>query len=93
METPTFRLLYWFNELPQSRFTVRVPISLDTRSVKRNRIKRLIHESLSHLLYHVAAGYDIVIQAKKIITGAKQGDIEVEIQNILHQANLIKDQR
>lgn len=48
-----------------SRFAVIVPMSVDKRATARNRIRRLVRESVRLLLPKIASGWDGVFMMKK----------------------------
>jgi ribonuclease P protein component len=48
------------NSLPRCRWGLSVPRRVGT-AVKRNRVKRLMRESIRHIQHEVPSGYDIVI--------------------------------
>jgi len=59
-----------------SRFLIIVPISISKQAVVRNRMKRLIRESIRHLIPTFSSLFDCIIVAKKPIVGKTQQEIE-----------------
>lgn len=53
------------NNLPVSRFAFAVPISVDKRAVGRNRMRRLIRESVRLRLPQIRSGWDGVFFVRK----------------------------
>jgi len=64
---------------PLSRFAVVVPKKVAKRAVDRNRMKRLVSESLHHLLPTIKPGIDCIIIAKTNFADTKQQDIKNEL--------------
>ncbi len=59
------QLIYIQNTLPISRFAFIVPVSVDKRAVGRNRLRRLVRESVRLALPDVTPGWDGVFIVKK----------------------------
>ncbi len=53
------------NSLPVSRFAFVVPVSVDKRAVVRNRLRRLVRESVRLALPKIAHGWDGVFFVRK----------------------------
>jgi ribonuclease P protein component len=77
------------NSLPFSRFSVIVPISVSKKSSQRNRIKRLIRESLRKKLVKIKPGIDGILMANPKILGRGYWEIDEEIKKILIEAKII----
>ncbi len=85
-----FSFVFLPNALPISRFAVIVSKKIFPRAVDRNRTKRLMRESLRHLLPHIAPGYDgIVTIVKKPIDKLAFKDVSVEVEALLRQSRLL----
>ncbi|MBI3576969.1 ribonuclease P protein component [Candidatus Gottesmanbacteria bacterium] len=82
------QLVFLKNSLGISRFAVIVSKSIDKRATARNRIKRLIRESIRHLLPQIASGWDCVIAARTNMSEHKQGEVENIIKDLLMKARL-----
>lgn len=65
------------------RCAIVVPMRVDKRATARNRIRRLISESVRHLLPRLSQGYDVVIQVKRRLP-----DTQTEVDSIV--ADLLK---
>ncbi len=76
------------NKTTTSRFAVIVSLKRDKRAVKRNRMRRLIHESIHHLLPTIAGGWDCVVIVQKNIAGYRQIDMETAMRLFLNKAGL-----
>lgn len=74
-----------------TRFALVVSKKLDKRATKRNRTKRLLREALRMLLPQFQPGYDVVVYAKKILWEEKVSDIRSEVEKLLKQAGLVKE--
>jgi len=77
-------LIISHNALPISRFAVQVGVKIAKRAVKRNRMKRLIRESIRHLIPTIKPGLDSIIIAQKNFAENKQQIIEDELVKILN---------
>lgn len=64
------------NNVSVSRFAVIVSNKIDKRATVRNRIKRIVRESLRHLTSRIAPATDCVVLVRSNISGKKQGDVE-----------------
>lgn len=77
------------NEMENTRFAVAAGRSLG-KAVQRNRAKRIIRESLRPLLPRIAAGWDIVILARKPIGEASYHPVQAALTTLLSRANLLE---
>ena len=68
---------------PVSRFAFVVSKKVAKRAVDRNRMKRLMRESVHHLLPAIQPGYDIVFAAKKNFALKSEIDIEHSLEILL----------
>jgi len=60
------------------------------KSVKRNRVKRLIRESFRLSQKQIMPGYDIVVVAKPSAYGLKCQQAQLELLSLLHRAGILK---
>jgi ribonuclease P protein component len=67
-----------------SRVTIIVSKKIDSRAVYRNRIKRLIRESVRHLSPTGLGGICIV---RKNIAHYSQKEVEIMLGGLLHETN------
>jgi ribonuclease P protein component len=89
----TYRSIFLFlkltrNNLPISRFSVIVPVSLSKKTTKRNKIKRQIRESLRKKLPKISPGIDGILMA---LPGAIERDyreIEKEVDKLIEISSL-----
>jgi ribonuclease P protein component len=71
-----------------SRFAFIVSTKVDKRATVRNRVKRLMSESIRHLGSTVKAGFDCIVVARKESVGADQGEIEKRVTELLKRADV-----
>lgn len=60
-------------------------------AVQRNRAKRLIRAAISSFLPELTPGYQLLILARAPINRAVYGDVQREIGELLHRADLLKE--
>ena len=70
------------------RCTIVVPTSTDKRAVVRNRIKRLISESMARLSPELSSGTDIVFLVKKGFHYESQKYVNEQVHSLLRSAGL-----
>lgn len=87
--SPFFTLLIKLSSQKNPRFTIVVPKSLDKRSTKRNRTKRIISAVLLSNLSAVTGDKDVLIKAKKIITEDIETKANRELLELLRRAGLM----
>lgn len=65
------------------RFAFVTGVKVSKKAVERNRVKRLLRESVHHLLPSLASGYDVVIVAKRELVGKTQNEVEMNLREAL----------
>ncbi|MFC1646789.1 ribonuclease P protein component [Patescibacteria group bacterium] len=80
---------YVKKNLSAPRLAIRVPLSTSKKAVVRNRIKRLLRESIRILIDRLK-GADIVIVVKKDISKSKQRDVQKIIIKLFEKAGIFK---
>lgn len=70
------------------RFAFIVSTKVDKRAVVRNRIRRLMSESVRHQLDNIASDTDGVFIGSKSLIGLTQEQVNIRIQDLLYQAGL-----
>lgn len=85
-----FQLSFTKNTLGVSRFAVIVSNKIDKRATARNRIKRLVRESVRHLLPMVQPGWDSVIIARTQTDEEKQKRVEEILQQVFFTAKILQ---
>jgi len=83
MHTPELTLIIMQTKEPVSRFGFVVSKKTAKRAVDRNRIKRILRESIHHLLPTIPTGLDCVFIAKQNFAEKHTTEIEPEIKNLL----------
>lgn len=71
-----------------SRFAFVVPVSVDKRAVGRNRLKRLVRESVRLALPTPAPGWDGVFMVRRGL-GSEFTVVDLKIRGILHQSGML----
>ena len=74
LASPELVLIYQKNTTDTPRFAVIVPKSVDKRAVGRNRIKRLVRESLHKLLREISTGVDGVFIVRKKFNSLEEAE-------------------
>lgn len=82
-ETPLLKIYYELNN--NSKFTVICPKKVCKKAVERNKIKRLIRETLRKKLDKEELKINAVILAKKEIVGQKQNKIEKSLESLFNK--------
>ncbi|MBU1326550.1 ribonuclease P protein component [Patescibacteria group bacterium] len=86
----TMRLVFRKNDLPLSRFAVVVSTKIDKRATVRNRIKRLIRESVRLLMPEITRGVDCVLCAQGRWGQVSQRTVEGNVRELLVKAGALK---
>lgn len=71
------------NTVSISRFGFVVSTRMDKRAVYRNRLKRLLRESVHHILPRIAKGWDVIISAR---SKPQEYMTQSEVEKIILQA-------
>jgi ribonuclease P protein component len=77
------------NEMDQSRFGISAGRSIGN-AVQRNRAKRILREAIRPLIPGIAAGWDLVILARKPMAKASFDEIGTALTSLLTQAQLLE---
>lgn len=78
------------NSLNLSRFTVVVPKKNFKKATQRNKIKRLIRESLRKKLLRIKKGFDGIFIATSLTLNKDYQEIEKEVEKLLRFANILE---
>lgn len=81
----SFQLIMQKNEVNVSRFAFIVSTKIDKRATQRNRIRRILSESVRHLLPTLKEHNDFIVIARKNIATMKQADVEVWVAQLLRK--------
>ena len=72
-----------------ARFGIVVSKHVSRRAVDRNRIKRLIRESIMSVMNKVSNGYDVVIIARQNIINWDFNEVNNDLINVFQKARII----
>ncbi len=79
------------NNTPLSRFGFIVSTKVDKRATTRNRLKRLLRESVHHLLAELPKGWDVVVSTRsKPHEDMNQSDVEKILRQALQNAGVLR---
>jgi ribonuclease P protein component len=70
--------------LGRPRFAFIVSTKVDKRATRRNRMKRLLSESVAHLIPRIIGSSDYIFIAKKDVSETTQAEIEAMIAQLLN---------
>lgn len=73
-----------------SRFGFIVSTKISKRAVIRNRVRRLLRESVQNSLQQTNPGYDCVFLAKTNLVGKRYDEVLGEVEEILKKSGLYK---
>lgn len=86
--SPMVQLIYGKNNLPVSRFAFIVSTKIDKRATARNRIRRLLSESVRLLLPSLAPEYDVLFIVRQKNRDERIGEVKQSVENLLRTAGL-----
>jgi len=82
-------LFYRKNHLPYNRIAYLASKKVGN-SVKRNRARRLMKESVRLTEMEIPTGYDFIIIARNTITNAKCADVKKSFESALRRTGVVK---
>lgn len=88
LTSPHLALMYRNNTVGIPRFAFIVSKKIDKRATERNRIRRLLRESVQQILPQMAA-CDGVLVARKNIAALVQTEVNPLVLDLLGKANLL----
>ncbi len=91
LHADNFTLIYQpstINNFP--RFAFIIPIKLEKRAVYRNRLKRLLRQTVKYQIKKIKKGYNILLLANKAQRSNKPPQISAEVITLLQKAKIIK---
>ena len=86
---PYFGLLLAKNNLNLSRFAFIVSNKIHKRATKRNRITRLLRESVRLLLPKIKPSFEVVFLVKKIILGKDFQEVQSAVKSSFQKTGLL----
>lgn len=86
-----FSIICKSNSYQVSRFAVQVGVKIDKLATCRNRMKRLIRESIRHLIPSIKSGYDCIIIARKNFSDKSEKEIEGSLKSILSNSQILNN--
>jgi ribonuclease P protein component len=91
LRTPFFLIIYFFRkDNKPSRFGFIVSTKVSKRAVDRNRIKRLLRDSIRILISEFKPGYDILFIAYKNCLSCSKDTLFLKVKEILKTKGLLK---
>ena len=87
--TPEMQLSYKKGAGEFSRFGFIVGTNLDKRATARNRMKRLLRESVQHLLPQIVIGTEGVFLVRKHLDDRSEREVEAIVYTLLNRAALL----
>lgn len=89
LSSPLFTLRYTHNNLSHSRFGFIISKRIEKRATKRNRIRRLLANSIETRIAEIVNGKDILFIVRKQIVDASLEEILESVVTTLKKANII----
>ncbi|OGG11751.1 ribonuclease P protein component [Candidatus Gottesmanbacteria bacterium RBG_13_45_10] len=83
------QLIYQPAHVSGNRFAFVVGTRVDKRATVRNRVRRLLRESVQHSIPSLIGSWDVVVIAKKPFIGQNQKDVEQEIRDMFIRGKLV----
>lgn len=77
------------NDLPYPRFGFIVSNKISKSAVKRNRIKRLLRESVQLKWGQINPGFDVVVMARADISEKDFEDVDKAVDSLLKKSGLL----
>ena len=77
------------NNLPISRFAFVVSTKIDKRATARNRMKRLLRESVHHVFPYISTGWDATFFVRKNFLEQSQIQTEAVVRELLKTAQIL----
>ncbi len=87
--SPFFGLLIAENQLDVARFGLIVSKKIHKKAVKRNRVKRLLRESVRLLLPKLKPGFDVVFLTKRKVLGEDFQAVSSAVKKAFEKAGIL----
>lgn len=78
------------NQLKDSRFGIIVSKKIDKSAVGRNKIKRLIRDSIQEFLIDIKKGKDVLIISRTGVRDRSQGEVSKLLAKVFKKINILK---
>lgn len=78
------------NDSPISRFGFIVSKKISKKAVERNRVKRLLRESIRLMRENIKIGFDVVFIPKIEIVGKSFAEVDSSVEKLLKRSGLLK---
>lgn len=89
--TNELQLVYSNNTAHVSRFAFIVGTNIDKRATARNRIKRLLRESIRNLLPKIKPGLDVIILVRKSPVVTTRAEVWAILNDLFLRASIINN--
>ena len=89
VQTPGLSMVYRVLTISHSRFAFVVSTKIDKRATGRNRMRRLMSESVRLHTQEIKPGIDGVFIAKKGLMGLSQVEVEAQVMEGLKRAGIL----
>ena len=73
-----------------TKFAFIVSSKISPQASRRNRIRRVLSETVRHNISYVKSGYSVLFLAKKSIANKNTDEIMLEVKNALRGTRLLK---
>jgi len=78
-----FQIIEQKNEVDVSRFAIIVSTKIDKRATRRNRMRRLLSESIRHLLPRLTISLDRIVIVRKDFSTLREPEVEKMVAHAL----------
>ena len=76
-------------DFKNSLFSITVPLKVEKKAVRRNKIRRQVYEIIRHLLPELKSGWAIAILAKKEILKVSYRQMEEQLQTAFREIKIL----
>jgi len=76
-------------DFKNSLFSITVPLKVEKKAVRRNKIRRQVYEIIRHLLPELKSGWAIAILAKKEILKVNYQEMEEQLQTAFREIKIL----
>lgn len=90
LQSSLFGVAFVVKEVGPTRFGIVVSTKISKKASERNKVKRLLRDTIRERLSRASPGFDVVFLVKKKILVAKRETIEKETEGLLQKAGILK---